>query len=87
MPKRGSTKNKKKQFQVVVFSDEVNHFEHVQQCLIDFCGHNVYQAEQCTVIIHNNGQFAVFSGIKERCEEVHELFSLSGIISEIYEVV
>lgn len=74
-------------YNVVVFSDEVNHFEHVQQCLIDFCGHNVYQAEQCTVIIHNNGQYAVFSGSKERCDEVKELFISSGIFAEVYEVV
>ena len=44
----------------MVMNDSVNSFQHVQTCLQEICGHNQYQAIQCTNIIHNNGKCQVY---------------------------
>jgi ATP-dependent Clp protease adaptor protein ClpS len=48
--------------EIVLFNDDVNTFEHVIESLIDICNHDLIQAEQCTYIVHYNGQCAVKSG-------------------------
>lgn len=47
---------------IVVFNDDVNTFDHVISCLVKYCKHNPQQAEQCTMIIHNNGKCGVKEG-------------------------
>ena len=51
-----------KLWELVVFNDEVNTFDHVIETLIDVCQHSPEQAEQCTLIIHYKGQCGVKSG-------------------------
>lgn len=51
-----------KLWELVVFNDEVNTFDHVIATLIDVCQHSPEQAEQCTLIIHYKGQCGVKSG-------------------------
>ncbi len=56
----------KKQESIVVYNDDVNTFEHVIYCLIKYCDHGREQAEQCAMIIHNKGKYAVKSGTIEK---------------------
>ncbi|MDB5250144.1 MAG: ATP-dependent Clp protease adaptor protein ClpS [Segetibacter sp.] len=51
-----------KTFQIVVWNDEVNTFEWVIETLIDVCGHSEEQAEQCAMLIHTKGKYAVKNG-------------------------
>ncbi|UTA69662.1 MULTISPECIES: ATP-dependent Clp protease adaptor ClpS [Emticicia] len=51
-----------KLWELVVFNDDFNTFDHVIETLIDVCHHSPEQAEQCTLIIHYKGQCAVKSG-------------------------
>ncbi len=46
---------------LVLFNDDVNTFEHVIECLVDICKHDLLQAEQCTYIVHYNGKCVVKS--------------------------
>ena len=46
-------------YDLVVYTDEVNTFEHVIKILIKVCKHTVEQAEQCTIIVHYKGKCAV----------------------------
>ena len=61
---------------LVIYNDDVNTFESVINCLVHYCGHELDQAEQCAVIIHNNGKCSVKSGdydkLKPICEALLE---------------
>ena len=47
---------------LIVWNDEVNTFDHVIESLIAICGHSPEQAEQCALIIHTKGKYAVKNG-------------------------
>jgi ATP-dependent Clp protease adaptor protein ClpS len=47
---------------LILFNDDVNTFDFVIETLIDVCGHDPNQAEQCAMIVHYNGKCAVKSG-------------------------
>ncbi len=51
-----------KLWELIVFNDEINTFDHVISTLIDVCQHSPEQAEQCTLIIHYKGKCGVKSG-------------------------
>lgn len=60
--------------QLIVWNDEVNTFEWVIETLIDICGHSSEQAEQCAMLIHTQGKYAVKEGsydmLKPMCEAI-----------------
>lgn len=45
--------------ELILWNDDVNTFEHVIDTLIELCGHEKEQAEQCAFIVHHNGKCAV----------------------------
>ena len=57
--------------EIVLFNDDVNTFEHVINMLIKVCDHTPEQAEQCSIIVHFNGQCTVKTGelsqLKPQC--------------------
>jgi len=59
---------------IIIFNDEVNTFDFVIDSLVEVCGHDTIQAEQCTLIIHHKGKCDVMSGgfddLKPPCEEL-----------------
>lgn len=61
---------------LVVHNDDVNTFDFVIQTLIEVCGHDPLQAEQCTLTIHYNGKCSVkkgsFETLKPMCIEILE---------------
>jgi ATP-dependent Clp protease adaptor protein ClpS len=61
-------------FSLIVWNDEVNSFEWVIQTLIEVCGQSVEQAEQCAMIIHTKGKYAVKRGsyddLKPMCDAI-----------------
>lgn len=57
---------------LIVYNDDVNTFEHVIKCLIDICGHDAEQAEQCTLIIHYKGKCGVKRGEYEELRPMCE---------------
>jgi ATP-dependent Clp protease adaptor protein ClpS len=63
-------------YNLIVWNDEVNSFDWVIDTLIDICGHTTEQAEQCAMIIHNKGKYAVKSGsydnLKPQCDAINE---------------
>ena len=60
--------------QLVVWNDEVNTFQWVIDTLIEVCGHNAEQAEQCAMLIHTQGKYAVKNGeydeLKPMCDAI-----------------
>lgn len=61
-------------FSLIVWNDEVNTFEWVIETLIDVCGHSQEQAEQCAMLIHTKGKYAVKRGsydeLKPQCDAI-----------------
>lgn len=51
---------------LIVWNDEVNTFDWVIESLVEVCGHNEHQAEQCAMIIHNAGKYSVKRGTFEK---------------------
>jgi ATP-dependent Clp protease adaptor protein ClpS len=61
---------------LIVWNDEVNTFEWVIETLIEICQHSQEQAEQCAMIIHTKGKYAVKEGsydhLKPMCDAITE---------------
>jgi len=52
----------KNNYTLILLNDEVNSFDHVIKSLIEVCGHDPVQAEQCAVIAHFRGNCDVKTG-------------------------
>ena len=61
---------------LIIWNDEVNTFEWVIETLMKICGHSQEQAEQCSMIIHTKGKYAVKEGsydiLKPQCDAITE---------------
>jgi ATP-dependent Clp protease adaptor protein ClpS len=60
----------KKTNNLVLFNDDFNTFDHVIQSLVSVCNHNPIQAEQCTLIVHNNGKCIIKVGSYRELEKM-----------------
>ena len=54
------TKTKTKN--IVLYNDNTLSFQEVIVALVNVCGHEPVQAEQCATIVHNNGKCKVKEG-------------------------
>lgn len=71
------------EYDLVVYNDDVNTFEHVTRILIKVCGHSQEQAEQCTVIIHFKGKCAVKKGSRDQLKPMCQSILDAGIQAAI----
>ncbi len=70
-------------WELVVFNDDVNSFDHVIQTLIDVCEHSPEQAEQCTILIHYKGKCGVKSGEFDTLATMRNTICKRGISAEV----
>lgn len=70
-------------FNLVVFNDEVNTFDHVINTLIEICDHTPEQAEQCTLIIHYKGKCTVRTGEWDEMASMRNAICQRGISAEV----
>jgi ATP-dependent Clp protease adaptor protein ClpS len=68
---------------LILHNDNVNTMEHVMNCLVMICGHNVMQAEQCTLIAHHKGTCIVKEGHYIKLEEMMIHLRENNLKSEI----
>ncbi len=64
---------------LIVWNDEVNTFEWVIETLIEICHHSQEQAEQCAMIIHTKGKYAVKEGSYEELKPMCDAITERGI--------
>jgi len=64
---------------LIVWNDEVNTFEWVIETLIEVCGQSVEQAEQCAMLIHTKGKYAVKRGSYEELKPLCDAITDRGI--------
>jgi ATP-dependent Clp protease adaptor protein ClpS len=64
---------------LIVWNDEVNTFEWVIETLVEVCGHSTEQAEQCAMLIHTQGKYAVKRGSYEELKPLCDAITDRGI--------
>lgn len=70
--------------EIILHNDDVNTFDHVIASLVEICGHDPIQAEQCAWIVHHNGKCSVkrgtFDQLEPRCTALMDR-GLSAVIA------
>lgn len=74
-------------YSLIVWNDEVNTFEWVIESLVNVCKHSEEQAEQCAMIIHFQGKYAVKNGELESLKLMKEAIIERGINATLEKVV
>jgi ATP-dependent Clp protease adaptor protein ClpS len=64
---------------LVLYNDDINTFEHVIKSLVEVCGHDPLQAEQCALIVHFRGSCDIKSGIPDVLNAMRRLLSAKGL--------
>ena len=64
---------------LVVHNDEVNTFDWVIEALVQVCKHDYPQAEQCSILTHSKGKYAVKEGSYKTLKPMKEAISERGI--------
>lgn len=72
--------------QLIVWNDEVNTFQWVIDTLIEICGHTKEQAEQCAMIIHTKGKYAVKEGTYDQLKPLCDNITDRGIGATVEEL-
>lgn len=70
-------------YTLILYNDDVNTFEHVINCLVKYCQHDVIQAEQCAWIVHTKGKCNVKSGGFNLLEPICTALSDQGLSAQI----
>ena len=70
-------------YSLVLYNDDVNTFDHVINCLIRICQHNVVQAEQCAWLVHNRGKCNIKSGKLTILRKMQNALTQNGLSAEI----
>ena len=71
---------------LVVHNDDVNTFDWVIQSLVEICRHTWEQAEQCAMIIHFKGKYAVQTGSRKEIQPMKEGLTDRGISATLEEI-
>jgi len=66
---------------LILYNDEVNNFDYVIKSLIEICGHDSVQAEQCALIVHLKGSCDIKLGIREELQAMSLSLNAKGLNS------
>ena len=66
-------------YHLIVWNDDVNTFDWVIETLVAVCRHTHEQAEQCAILIHFQGKYAVKEGSYEELEPMCTAITDRGI--------
>jgi ATP-dependent Clp protease adaptor protein ClpS len=68
---------------LILYNDDINTFEHVIKSLVEVCGHDPVQAEQCALIVHFKGSCDVKSGIPDVLNAMSRSLNAKGLKSKV----
>ena len=71
------------EFELILYNDDYNTFEHVIDCLVKYCKHQVTQAEQCAWIVHSKGKCIVKYGDYTALEPLCTALCDNGLSAQI----
>jgi ATP-dependent Clp protease adaptor protein ClpS len=66
---------------LILYNDDINTFEHVIKSLVEVCGHDSVQAEQCAMIVHFKGSCEVKIGVTEVLNAMCRSLNAKGLNS------
>jgi ATP-dependent Clp protease adaptor protein ClpS len=68
---------------LILYNDDVNTFDHVIKSLVEICGHDPVQAEQCATIVHFKGSCEIKCGLPEILSRMSISLNLEGLNSKV----
>ena len=68
---------------LILYNDDFNTFRHVIKSLVEVCGHDSVQAEQCAMIVHFKGSCEVKSGIPDVLNAMSRSLNAKGLNSKV----
>jgi ATP-dependent Clp protease adaptor protein ClpS len=68
---------------LILYNDDHNSFNHVIECLIEYCDHKRLQAEQCATIVHNKGKCSVKKDVYNKLEPIWLALLHNGLTAKI----
>ena len=68
---------------IIIWNDDVNTFDWVIESLVEICEHSPEQAEQCAMLIHTQGKYAVKNGDYEELKPMCDAITDRGISATI----
>jgi ATP-dependent Clp protease adaptor protein ClpS len=68
---------------LILYNDDINTFDHVIKSLVEVCGHDSVQAEQCALIVHFKGSCEVKLGIVEVLAAMSRSLNAKGLNSKV----
>ena len=71
---------------LILYNDDINTFEHVIKSLVEVCGHDSVQAEQCALIVHFKGSCEVKLGVVEVLNAMSRSLNAKGLNSKVENV-
>jgi ATP-dependent Clp protease adaptor protein ClpS len=71
---------------LILYNDEINTFAHVIQSLVEVCGHDPHQAEQCALIVHFKGSCEIKIGVTEVLNAMSRSLNAKGLNSKVCKI-
>ena len=68
---------------LILYNDDINTFDHVIKSLVEVCGHDPVQAEQCAMIVHFKGSCDVKTGMTEVLNAMSRSLNVKGLKSKV----
>jgi len=83
LPKNEKLNSGSESGSLILYNDDINTFEHVIKSLVEVCGHDSVQAEQCALIVHFKGSCEIKSGIVEVLNAMSRSLNAKGLNSKV----
>ncbi len=81
--KKYRPKSKTGSFKLVLYNDDTNTIDHVIKSLVEVCGHDLIQAEQCALIAHLRGSCEVKNGSRPLLLSMKKGLEAKGLGAEV----
>lgn len=81
--KSDSQKKDEEKYTLVLYNDDVNTFAHVIKTLVEVCGHDDYQAEQCAMLTHLKGRCDIKTGSRGVLLSMNRTLKIRGLLSKV----
>jgi ATP-dependent Clp protease adaptor protein ClpS len=83
LPKGSRMSSGGEKYSLILYNDEINTFDHVIKSLVEVCGHDSVQAEQCALIVHLKGSCEIKLGIREVLQAMSRSLNAKGLNSKV----
>jgi ATP-dependent Clp protease adaptor protein ClpS len=65
--------------ELILVNDDINTFEHVIESLVEVCGHDFEQAEQCALVAHFKGRCVVKTGSYSELKRMADALTIRSL--------